>query len=154
MHAADRCAINCHRACWCRAAVPEQAAPSATEAPEEPRCSRIVPEPSATAPAPPTVGTAAAPYLSMPCAPAAAPSASSATAPQPACDRVIGMAHEHPHTSAWLPAQGLLLYAVDNVVVVDDLRSRRQRLLVHNQQAITALAVVGGKSAVIASASR
>ena len=64
------------------------------------------------------------------------------------------MAHAHPSTSAWLPAQGLLLYAVDNAVIVDDLRSKGQKFLVFNQQAITALAVVGGRSAVIASASR
>eukprot|EP00892_Ulva_mutabilis_P005257 jgi/Ulvmu1/3102/UM015_0142.1 len=133
---------------------PDEAMRMGTAAPE-PRSSLTVPEPSATAMAPSCAGgPPAAPYQSLPAVAMAPQVACGATAPRPTCDRIVAMAHQHPGTAAWLPAHGLLVYAVDNAVVVEDLRSQRQRFLVFNLQPITALAVVGGRSAVVASASR
>lgn len=126
----------------------------AVEPPEQPRCSGAVPEPSSVTLEEPGCGATAKPYMSIPTAPMPATGASNLTAPRPTCDRIIAMAHESPSSSAWLPAQGLLLYAVANAIIIEDLSNRRQKYLVHNRQAITTLAVVGGGSAIVASASR
>ena len=75
------------------------------------------------------------------------------TAPRMVCDFVVGLNSTARHALLWLPPQGLLLYAVDNTVVVDDLQSRRQRFLVLNRQPVQCMASVAPASPIIASAS-
>jgi hypothetical protein len=72
------------------------------------------------------------------------------TAPHAVSVAVMAMGHTHKNTALWLPSEGVLLYAVDNTVVVDELRTRRQRYLVLNKQNVTALAASGASSSTVA----
>lgn len=134
---------------------PGAAAPVVTDADEaEPRSTSVVPEYTAAVPAP-HPELPARPYGTLPGLPAGAESDQlvGSTAPRMVCDSVVGLCATTKDTMLWLPPQGLLLYAVDNTVVVDDLQSRRQRFLVLSRQPVTCLASVAPNSPVIAAAS-
>jgi hypothetical protein len=71
-------------------------------------------------------------------------------APRASSAAIFGIGHTDRNTALWLPPKGILVYAVDNTVVIDDLRTRRQRFLVLNQQHVTALASPGPSSSTLA----
>jgi hypothetical protein len=123
--------------------------------PQELRLSRVVPEPHATLRGAHDAGPLSGLYGSLPGLPRGTSNEVlvGSTAPRLVCDSVIGMSHVARNTMLWLPPQGLLLYAVDNTVVVDDLHSRRQRYLVLNRCPVTSLASVAPNSPIIAAAS-
>jgi hypothetical protein len=77
----------------------------------------------------------------------------SLTAPRLNCNFVVGLSAAVQNGTLWLPPQGLVVHAVDNTIVVNELHTGRQRYLTFNQQQISCLASVDCASSVFASAS-
>jgi hypothetical protein len=145
-----------------QAEAPLPEAESSADSPQEPRSTRVVPQPATRSaqaaigdPVPPVYGSLpGVPHSELPGVPQAMPAGrqSDSRAPRVTCDCVVGLCASEQSNMLWLPPQGLLAYAVDNTVVIEDLQGRRQRYLVMNQQRITSLAAVGPKSPVIGTA--
>jgi hypothetical protein len=81
------------------------------------------------------------------------PAHNGSTAARLNCNFVVGLTTAIQNGTLWLPPQGLVVHAVDNTILVNELHTERQRYLSFNQQRISCMASVDGASSVIATAS-
>lgn len=62
-----------------------------------------------------------------------------AAPPLAGCDAILGLNASHPNTVVWRHDTGLFAYAADDVVVIEDLGSHKQRYLQHHAQPVRGL---------------